>query len=197
MILYLQVVFEVMYEVEPSEDEQALTRKLVEGTVQTLNERVNRLGISESTIDIEGEDRIRVQLAGVEDQTQAREMLATSARLSFRDVTDKEYLDGADVKEGSAKQDFDPQSNAPIVTLKLKDAKKFGEVTNTIKDMGPGDNLLVIWMDYEKGDSVAEESKEEDHKDVSAPSVTERLNTSDVQINGDFTVEYEKQLAED
>src|SRR5690625_921799 len=192
----LQGGFEILYEVEPADENQTVTRKLVEGTVQTLNERVNRLGISESTIDIEGEDRIRVQLAGVEDQTQAREMLATSARLSFRDVTDKEYLDGADVKEGSAKQDFDPQSNAPIVTLKLKDAKKFGEITNTIKDMGPGDNLLVIWMDYEKGDSFAEESKKKEPKYVSAPSVTERLNTSDVQINGDFTVESAKQLAD-
>src|SRR5690625_7679749 len=62
--------------------------------------------------------------------------------------------------------------------------------------MGPGDNLLVIWMDYEKGNSFAEESKKEEPKYVSAPSVTERLNTSDVQINGDFTVESAKQLAD-
>src|SRR5690625_7906753 len=87
--LDLQGGFEVLYEVEPADEDQAVTRKLLEGTVQTLNDRVNRLGISESTIDNEGEDRIRVQLAGVEDQTQAREMLATSARLSFRDVNDK------------------------------------------------------------------------------------------------------------
>ncbi|WP_029269181.1 protein translocase subunit SecDF [Virgibacillus alimentarius] len=194
--LDLQGGFEVLYEVEPVDEGQEVTKSLLEGTVETLNDRVNRLGISEANIDIEGKDRIRVQLAGVEDQNEAREMLATSARLSFRDVNDKEYLDGSDIKEGSAKQDFDPQTNEPIVTLKLKDAKKFGEVTETIKNMGIPNNLLVIWMDYEKGDSYAKESQQEDPKYIYAPSVTKRLNTTDVQINGDFTVESAKQLAD-
>jgi SecD/SecF fusion protein len=193
--LDLQGGFEVLYEVEPVDQDQNVTRKLLEGTVQTLNDRVNRLGISESTIDIEGEDRIRVQLAGVEDQTQAREMLATSARLSFRDVNDKEYLNGSDVKEGSAKQDFDPDSGAPMVTLKLKDAKKFGEVTETIKNMRP-ENQLVIWMDYEEGDSFKEERTKENPKYMSAPNVTKAINSPDVQITGDFTVESAKQLAD-
>lgn len=194
--LDLQGGFEVLYEVEPVAEGEDVNRKLLEATVQTLNDRVNRLGISEANIDIEGEDRIRVQLAGVEDQTEARDMLATSARLSFRDVNDNEHLDGTDVKEGSAKQDFDPQAGAPIVTLQLKDAKKFGEVTTKIKDMGPPDNLLVIWMDFEKGDSFADESEKEDHKYISAPRVSETLNTSDVQISGDFTVESAKRLAD-
>src|SRR5690625_4088095 len=123
--LDLQGGFEVLYEVEPVDESQAVDRTLLEATVETLNDRVNRLGISETVIDIEGDDRIRVQLAGVEDQTEARDMLSTSARLSFRGVDDTEYLDGSDIKEGSAKQDFDDQSNQPIVTLQLKDADKF------------------------------------------------------------------------
>src|SRR5690625_3613499 len=97
--LDLQGGFEILYEVEPIDQNQEVNRTLLESTVQTLNDRVNRLGISEANIDIEGEDRIRVQLAGVEDQTEARNMLATSARLSFRDVNDEEYLDGSDIKE--------------------------------------------------------------------------------------------------
>src|SRR5690625_1006696 len=95
----------------------------MESTVQTLYDRVDRLGISEANISTEGEHQIRVQLAGVEDQTDAREMLATSARLSFRDVDDEEQLDSSDVREGSAKQDFNPETNEPVVTLELKDAK--------------------------------------------------------------------------
>src|SRR5690625_6647201 len=84
--LDLQGGFEILYEVEPIDKTQEVNRNLLEATVQRLNERVNRLGISETVIDIEGEDRIRVQLAGVEDQAEAREILSTSARLSFRDV---------------------------------------------------------------------------------------------------------------
>ncbi|OZU89851.1 protein translocase subunit SecDF [Virgibacillus indicus] len=194
--LDLQGGFEVLYEVEPVDENQDVTRNLMEGTVQTLNDRVNRLGISEANIDIEGEDRIRVQLAGVENQAEAREMLATSARLSFRDVNDNELLNGSDVKEGSAKQDFDPNSNAPIVTLQLKDASKFGDVTTEISQMGPPNNLLVIWMDYQEGDSFEEESTKEDPKYISAPRVREPINSTNVMIEGNFTVESAKQLAD-
>lgn len=192
--LDLQGGFEVLYEVEPVDENQEVNRSLLESTVQTLNDRVNRLGISETVIDIEGEDRIRVQLAGVENQTEAREILSTSARLSFRDVNDKEYLDGSDIKEGSAKQDFD-QTNSPIVTLQLKDATKFAEVTETIMNMGEPNNLLVIWMDYQEGDSFAEEIQKSDPKFISAPRVEEVIHSTNVQITGNFTVESAQRLA--
>jgi len=196
--LDLQGGFEVLYEVEPIDSDQEVTKSLLEGTVQTLNDRVNRLGISEAVINIEGENRIRVQLAGVDDQSEAREMLATSAQLSFRDVNDNELLNGLDVKEGGASQDFDPTTNAPIVTLELNDAAKFGEVTTQIAEMGAPNNLLVIWMDFQEGDSFAAEvvKPEEEQKFVSAPRVTEPLNTSNVVISGNFTVESATQLAD-
>ncbi|MUV39525.1 Protein translocase subunit SecDF [Lentibacillus sp. JNUCC-1] len=192
--LDLQGGFEVLYEVETVDDSQEMNRSLLEDTVKILNDRVNKLGISEANIDIEGDDRIRVQLAGVEDQAQAREMLATSARLSFRDVNDNKLLDGSDIKEGSARQDFHPDTNAPIVTLSLKDASKFAEVTEKIKNMGAPDNRLVIWMDYQEGDSFKEEVKKENPKYESAPSVTKVLNTTDVMIEG-YTIDEAKNLA--
>src|SRR5699024_3514144 len=71
--LDLQGGFEILYEVEPVDESQEVNQKLLEATVQTLNDRVNRLGISETVIDIEGDDRIRVQLAGVKNQQEARE----------------------------------------------------------------------------------------------------------------------------
>ena len=194
--LDLQGGFEILYEVEPVDKEQQVDRKLLEATVQTLNDRVNRLGISETVIDIEGEDRIRVQLAGVENQAEAREMISTSALLSFRDVNDVERLSGSDVKEGSAKQDFDPNTNQPIVTLQLKDAEKFGEVTTDIMNMGSPNNLLVIWMDFEEGDSFLEEVQKAEPKFISAPQVSQPLYTTDVQITGDFTVEEAQRLAD-
>lgn len=194
--LDLQGGFEVLYEVEPVDKDQEISRNLMEGTVQTLNDRVNRLGISEAVVDIEGEDRIRVQLAGVDDQAEAREILATSARVSFRDVNDVEHLDGSDIKEGSAKQDFSPQTNQPIVTLELKDAQKFGEVTTEIKNMGEPNNLLVIWMDFQEGDSFETEVQKADPKYISAPRVSQTINSTGVEISGDFTIESAKRLAD-
>jgi preprotein translocase subunit SecD/SecD/SecF fusion protein len=51
--------------------------------------RVNVLGVSEPDIRIEGNNRIRPQLAGVKDQTEARQILSSTAQLSFRDIKDK------------------------------------------------------------------------------------------------------------
>jgi len=199
--LDLQGGFEILYKVEPIAKGEKTTKKLLESTVQTLNDRVNRLGISEASINIEGDDRIRVQLAGVKNPEQARELLSTSARLSFRDVKDNELMNGSDVKEGGAKQDFNQETNQPIVTLKLKDSKKFAKVTSEIKNMNDPqtpyqDNLLVIWMDYDKGDSFAQENGKKDQKFISAPQVSETLNTSNVMISGNFTVESAKRLAD-
>lgn len=200
--LDLQGGFEILYEVEPIDEDQEINSTVMNATVEALRERVDVLGISETQIDIEGNNRIRVQLAGIQDQSEARELLSTQARLSFRDVNDKEYLNGSDIVEGSAQQDFDPNTNEPIVTVDLKSASKFADVTSKIADMndpaipGPDDNRLVIWMDYEEGDTYQAESNKEDPKYVSDPTVGETLNTSQVMISGNFTVDSAQRLAD-
>ncbi|MDE9537458.1 hypothetical protein KKI91_23065, partial [Xenorhabdus bovienii] len=84
-----------------------IDRDVLVSTVGALENRVNVLGVSEPNIQIEGQDRIRVQLAGVQDQQKAREMLSTQAKLTFRDVDDNLLMDGTDLKGGGAKQTFD------------------------------------------------------------------------------------------
>ncbi|XYY59315.1 hypothetical protein ACNSPU_13250 [Bacillus velezensis] len=134
---------------DPSKKGDKITKDVLVSTVQALNRRANVLGVSEPNIQIEGNNRIRVQLAGVTNQNRAREILSTEARLSFRDTNDKELLNGSDLVENGAKQTFDPTTNEPIVSVKLKDADKFGEVTKKVKKMAPN-NQLVIWLDYQK-----------------------------------------------
>lgn len=190
--LDLQGGFEVLYEVKPAEDGQTIDKDTLVSTVSALNERVNVLGVSEPNIQIEGDDRIRVQLAGVENQNEAREILSTQANISFRDVTDKQLLDGSDLLEGGAKQSFNEQ-NQPIVTLTLKDAKKFADATKHVLDMKPN-NYIVTWLDYEKGDSYQKDP--ENPNIISVASVSKVLNTKDVMISGNFTVEEAKQLAD-
>ncbi|MGE7931150.1 protein translocase subunit SecDF [Viridibacillus arvi] len=193
--LDLQGGFEVLYEVKELNGGPKITENDVKDTAQALSRRVNALGVSEPSIQIEGKDRIRVQLAGVADQESARELLSTEANLTFRDVNDNILLDGNDLKQGGASGSFDDQ-NRPIVTLKLKDPAKFAEVTGKIAAMGEPNNLLVIWLDFEEGkDSYAEEVKKEKPKFVSDPRVTQVINSSDVQISGAFTVQETKDLS--
>ncbi|MEC1587040.1 protein translocase subunit SecDF [Bacillus spizizenii] len=192
--LDLQGGFEVLYDVQPVKKGDTITKDVLVSTVEALNRRANVLGVSEPNIQIEGNNRIRVQLAGVTNQNRAREILATEAQLSFRDANDKELLNGADLVENGAKQTYDSTTNEPIVTIKLKDADKFGEVTKKVMNMAPN-NQLVIWLDYEKGDSFKKEVQKEHPKYVSAPNVSQELNTTDVKIEGHFTAQEAKDLA--
>ncbi|MER0467071.1 protein translocase subunit SecDF [Bacillus cabrialesii subsp. cabrialesii] len=192
--LDLQGGFEVLYDVQPVKKDDKITKDVLVSTVEALNRRANVLGVSEPNIQIEGNNRIRVQLAGVTNQNRAREILATEAQLSFRDANDKELLNGADLVENGAKQTYDSTTNEPIVTIKLKDADKFGEVTKKVMKMAPN-NQLVIWLDYEKGDSFKKEVQKEHPKYVSAPNVSQELNTTDVKIEGHFTAQEAKDLA--
>lgn len=194
--LDLQGGFEILYEVTPMKEGEEIDATALSATVVALDRRVNALGVSEPYITIEGDNRIRVQLAGVEDQQTARDMLATEANLTFRDVYDNVMLDGDDLEPGGASASFDPTSNKPIVTLKLKDAKLFEEVTRELYQRPEGENLLVIWLDFEEGDSFIEELTKPEPKFLSAPRVDEVIPSRDVQIQGDFTIEETKFLAE-
>ena len=60
----------------------------VEQNLTTLRKRVNELGVAEPNISRQGEDRIVVQLPGVQDSTRMREILSATATLEFRVVTD-------------------------------------------------------------------------------------------------------------
>ncbi|MFC9597815.1 protein translocase subunit SecDF [Peribacillus butanolivorans] len=190
--LDLQGGFEVLYEVRPLSGEK-ITPEVLRATVSSLERRVNVLGVSEPNIQIEGKDRIRVQLAGVKDQNNAREILSTQAKLSFRDYNDKEMMTGADLKEGGAKQTF--QDNKPVVEVTLKDVNKFKEITQKISSMESPTNVLAIWLDFEEGkDSIKDPSSQDNM--ISAPAVSEVFNTKKVYITGQFTVEEAKELAD-
>ena len=193
--LDLQGGFEVLYEVTELKDGQKITPGVVSATATALDKRINEIGVSEPSIEIEGENRIRVQLAGVEDQESARKLLSTSANLTFRDIDDNLLLDGDDLKPGGAKDSFD-QQNRPIVSLTLKDAKKFADITSKIAAKPQGQNLLVVWLDFEEGvDSYKAESQKAKPRYASAAAVSQTLNTTDVMISGNFSVEETKNLS--
>lgn len=184
--LDLQGGFEVLYQVEPLEEGDTIDDNAVRSTASTLDSRVNVLGVSEPNIQIEDNNRIRVQLAGVEDQQEARELLSTQAELTIRDIDDNVLLSGKDLVQGGASQGYDEMNNA-MVSLELQDSNKFREVTEEISERAPGENLMVIWMDFVEGeDSFVQEVQKENPKFISAPTVSQPINSTDVMISGGF-----------
>jgi preprotein translocase subunit SecD len=58
----------------------------IEQNISTLRNRVNELGVAEPVIQRQGEDRVVVQLPGVQDTVRAKEILGATATLEFRMV---------------------------------------------------------------------------------------------------------------
>ena len=152
--LDLQGGFEILYQVD-SIDGSKMTHDKVMATYRTLSKRIDSLGVSEPEIIVEGNDKIRVKLAGVTDPEEARKQLSTVATLSFRDTDDNLLMTSDVLVAGGAKVSADSSGN-PAVLLSVKDKDEFYKVTNKVKDYD--NNTIVIWLDYdEDADSYASE----------------------------------------
>lgn len=184
--LDLQGGFEILYQVD-SIDGSKMTHDKVMATYRTLSKRIDSLGVSEPEIIVEGNDKIRVKLAGVTDPEEARKQLSTVATLSFRDTNDNLLMTSDVLVAGGAKVSTDSSGN-PAVLLSVKDKDEFYKVTNKVKDYDQ--NMIVIWLDYdEEEDSYASEGAmcgTDESNCLSAATVSQGF-ASDVIIQGSFT----------
>ena len=193
--LDLQGGFEILYQVD-SIDGSKMTHDKVMATYRTLSKRIDSLGVSEPEIIVEGNDKIRVKLAGVTDPEEARKQLSTVATLSFRDTDDNLLMTSDVLVAGGAKVSADSSGN-PAVLLSVKDKDEFYKVTNKVKDYD--NNTIVIWLDYdEAADSYASEGAmcgTSESNCLSAATVSQGF-ASDVIIQGDFTEEEVENLVD-
>jgi len=192
----LQGGFEILYQVSPLDDSTELDSDMVYNTYKSLLKRIDILGVSEPEITIEGEDRIRVKLAGVTNKEEAREVLSSTAALTFRDASNM-LLMTSDVLGGNAKVTRD-KNGRYAVSLSIKDKDKFYDVTSKVSKMD--NNVIVIWLDYKEGiDSYSKEKGNcgslSDSRCLSAASVSQGF-ASDVIIQGDFTEDEVTSLVE-
>ncbi len=63
-----------------------LQRDTISQTVEAIDRRVNALGVTEPIIVPEGNDRIVIQLPGVDDPARVKDIIKTTAQLQFRMV---------------------------------------------------------------------------------------------------------------
>lgn len=189
--LDLQGGFEILYKISPLEGK---TLPDMSAVAESINKRIDVLGVNEPEITVEGDDQIRVQLAGVKDADEARRIISTTANLSFHDVNNNLLMSADVLQEGGASIGTD-QYGRYVVNLKIKDTDKFYEVTKAIAAKGSGENLMVTWLDFDAAkDSYATEKAKEKPGFISAATVSEGLNSAQVQISGNFTKEEATEL---
>ena len=188
--------FEVLYKVKRS-DGKKLKSSDLDSTYHVLKNNVDSLGVSEPEITKEGNDRIRVKLAGVTDIESARKVLSSVANISFRDIDNKLLMDSSVIK--AAKLSYD-ESGKPAISLQINNNKKdkFLDVTTKISSMESGKNIMVIWYNYETGVNSYEKDKDtcgdEGSDCLSAATVSQGFS-SDVIITGNFEKEEAERIA--
>lgn len=154
--------YEVLYQAKPFEGGAEVTPETLRETAKGLQQRIDDKGLVEPEITPEGSDRIRVKLPGVESEDdEIIKLLSQPINLTFRAPDGEIMLTGTDFVENGAGLARDNLNN-PIVTIKLKDAKKFGDVTTKLVGQ-----QMSIYLDEEL---------------ISSPWVNEPINSDNATI---------------
>ena len=167
--------------------------------IEIVRRRVDEVGTNEPNILKRGNDRILVELPGLDDPNRIKSLLGKTANLTFQFISqNSEESFGTEklsFEDGSrdaivskriilsgdnlvdAKPTMNSQTNETVVSFSLDrvGAKKFGKATST----GVGKQLAIVL----------------DGKIISAPSVREPIIGGSGQISGNFTFQSATDLA--
>jgi protein-export membrane protein SecD len=183
---------------------EARLRSAVTQSLQVLDRRLNALGTTEPSIQAEGSDRILVQVPGLQDTAQLKQILGQTARMTFHLecsepatggapppgcesvesanageppvlIESRPLLSGDDLAD--AQPAFDQQTNQPIVTFRFnaRGGRVFGEVTQANVN-----RRFAIVLD---------------DKYITAPVIRTPILGGSGQIEGGFTVEGAQNLS--
>ncbi|MCE2594568.1 protein translocase subunit SecD [Motilimonas cestriensis] len=109
-----------LLKVSMSEDKLKETKNYaLEQNITIIRNRVNQLGVAEPQVQRQGSDRIVVELPGVQDTAQAKEILGATAMLEFRLVDEKtDVRDAVAGRLPSTSQVYKNRDGQPYVLQK-------------------------------------------------------------------------------
>ena len=175
-------------------DEQDVTPEILEQTRTIIENRVNATGVAEPIVVTQGEDRISVELPGVEDESDIRGLIGTTGVLEFtpvpsacaaqvvQDAPQPQCLDDAEplfngTEIAAARIGQDQTTGEIVVNLELKEtgSRLFDEYADQVYQYpNPNDRLFAIVLDG----TVA-----------SAPSINAPRFGGNAQVSGNFTLD--------
>ncbi len=158
-------------------------QKLMEQTKTIINERIDGLGIAEPNIAIEGENRIRVELAGIDNPQEAIDLIGKTAQLQFIDPEGNIVLTGKNVVGSEVKYQDSNLGQEVVVSLEFdKDGTaNFAEATGELAGKSNREDATIFIV--------------LDDQIISSPAVSDKINDGKAVISGGFTLESASQLA--
>ena len=154
-----------------------------DGTVSTkdmdqlkavMRQRVDELGVGETLIQPEGEDRLIIEMPGVDNPDEAVKSIGQTALLEFKTADGKTVLTGQDLKD--AQGALDSTTQEPLISLQFNTngSKVFAELTRKLTD------------EYRQGDPNRAIGIYLDDKLLTNPNVNEPIPSGQAQISGGF-----------
>ncbi|MFW5996365.1 MAG: protein translocase subunit SecD [Halanaerobiaceae bacterium] len=105
----------ILLEPDPEEDREVSTEDM-QGVRDVIERRVNQLGLSEAVVQLQGDNRLIVELPAVEDPDEAIETIGRTAMISFRNPEGEEIMTGEHIKNAEADRN---QNRQAIVHLEF------------------------------------------------------------------------------
>jgi preprotein translocase subunit SecD len=152
--------------------------QMMEETKAIISKRVDGLGVSEPNIAIEGDKRIRIELAGLSDPQEAIELIGKTALLQFVTPEGEVVITGKNVADTKVIfQKGDVGIEEPVVSLVLNDegTTAFFQATSELSlKTEPVDRIMYIVLDGEV---------------ISSPVVMDPIADGRPVISGNFELE--------
>jgi preprotein translocase subunit SecD len=178
--------------------------------LETIRNRIDQLGVRETTVAREGENDILVQLPGIQDPERAKELIGKTAVLEFKLLDDKRSVADA-LRQGSPAGDEilygPPQAGGPTPYLVESQVLMTGDVVTDarVREGGRVEGPYVeVRLNRRGTDIFAALTSQNVGRNLaivldgtvySAPVIKEPIPGGDVQITGNFSFEEAHNLA--
>lgn len=154
-------------------------KELMEQTRAVIDNRVNELGVAESSVTIEGTNRLRVEMPGVTNADEAIEAIGTTAQLYFMLSDGSVVLDGSYVQD--AQVDTDGSYYKILLEFTPEGASLFEEGTRKAFNNEP-----EVTVEGMKSDEIAIVL---DGAVIKHPQVKSVISGGKAEISGRFSKE--------
>lgn len=153
--------------------------ELMDQTRAVLDNRVNQMGVAESSVTIEGDKRLRVEIPGVDNAEDAIAAIGRTAKLNFILADGTIVVDGSNVKDAQIATDgsnykilleFDSEG-AGLFEEGTRKALS-GEVTSVIDGVTPNQIAIVL-----------------DNEIITHPNVQNVISGGNCEITGGYSKE--------
>jgi preprotein translocase subunit SecD len=183
-------------------------RQAIEQSIQIVERRVNELGTVEPLIQRQGQDRILVQVPGLQDPTRLKILIGQTAKMDFRMVDPTVSADQATAGRVPPDSEVLPSTepgHAPYV-VKKQVLVSGGDLIDSQPGFDQRSNEPIVSFRFNTSGSrkFAQATSENvgqpfaivlDNKVISAPVIREPITAGSGQISGSFTVQAANDLA--